>query len=86
VNDQHLRRAGSADITAVPGIAMGLDDLIRTSDDGLDSTGIGVLVRARDDLDGTDRPRRTENLPATGRRAIEALSVIEYLGLEGTSS
>jgi anti-anti-sigma factor len=91
VTERHFHLVGDADARTAIRIAEDLDREIRACDDGLvidcdgltfmDSSGIGVLVRAREDLAGRGR-LRIVNMPAAGRRAIEAVGLTEYLGLD----
>jgi len=95
VPERCFHLVGAADASTAPGIAAELDRQIRACDDGLvidcdrltflDSSGIGVLVRAREDLGARGR-LRIVNMPAVGQRAIEAVGLSEYLGLDGSGA
>ena len=92
---QPFRLVGDIDVRTVPAIAEDLDAAIRACDDEfvidcagltfIDSSGIGVLVRAREDLQGRGH-LRIVNMPSTGRRAIEAVGLSDYLGLDSESA
>jgi anti-anti-sigma factor len=94
--EQRFHLVGNADVLAAPRITEELDKVVRACDSELvidctglefiDSSGIGVLVRARDDLDASGRRLRIVNMPQTGRRTIEAVGLSEYLGLDGNST
>jgi anti-anti-sigma factor len=89
--DHQFHLVGNADALTAPGITARLDEVLRACDGELvidcsglefiDSSGIGVLVRAREDLDA-NASLRIVNMPLTGRRAIEAVGLVEYLGLD----
>jgi anti-anti-sigma factor len=48
----------------------------------IDSSGIGVLLRVREVLESEGRTLRVVNLPAMTRRVLEALDLIEILGVD----
>jgi len=91
--EQRFRLVGDADMLAAPGIAEDLHKVIEASGDDvvidcgalefIDSSGIRVLIEARNALDGQARKMRIVNMPATGHRAIEVLKLCEFLGLDG---
>ncbi len=94
MTEQRFRLVGDADLLAAPEIAENLDKVIEACGDDIvidciglqfiDSSGIRVLIDARTTLDGQGRKMRIVNMHQTGRRAIEALALTEFLGLEGT--
>jgi anti-anti-sigma factor len=83
--EQRFRLVGDADMLAAPGIAEDLDKVIDACGDDLvidctglefiDSSGIGVLVNARNTLDGQGRKLRIVNMTPIGRRAIDGIGL-----------
>ena len=93
MTEQRFRLVGDADMLAAPEIAEDLDKVIEACRDDIvidciglefiDPSGIRVLIDARSTLDGQGRKMRIVNMNQTGRRAIEALVLTEFLGLAG---
>jgi len=92
--EQSFRLVGDADMLSAPEIVEELHKVIDSCADDIlidcvrldfiDSSGIGVLVTARNNLDGQGRRLRIVNMPPTGRRAIEILDLSEFLGVDGS--
>jgi len=91
--EQRFRLVGDADLLAAPEISEDLRRVIDACGDDLvidcmnlhfiDSSGIAVLIEARHRLDGQGHKLRIVNMPPTGRRAIEALALTAFLGVDG---
>jgi len=92
--EQRFRLVGDVDMVAAPDVIDDLHKVIDASGDDLlidcvdldfiDSSGIRVLIVDRNVLDGQGREMRIVNMPRTGRRAIDALALTEFLGVDGT--
>src|SRR5690349_13026214 len=91
--EQRFRLVGEADMVAAPCIAEDLRRVIEACGDDilidcsqlefLDSSGIRVLVQARNLLDEQGRRMRIVNMPRTARLAVEAVRLTEFLGVDG---
>jgi anti-anti-sigma factor len=92
VAEQRFRLVGDADMLSAPEITEDLRKVIEACADDvvvdcigltfIDSSGIRVLIEARNVLDGQGRKLRIVNMPPTGHRAIEILDLCEFLGLD----
>jgi anti-sigma B factor antagonist len=87
---------GEVDLATAPGVAEQLRrHIASTTDDVLvdcralefiDSTGIGVLVDARRQLQADGRALQIVHLDDPGRRAVEILGLTEFLGVTELTS
>ena len=86
---------GEYDMSNAPELELALRRFARCSDRGpvtvdaeelrfIDSSGIAVLLRVREEMASEGRSLRVVNLPATTRRVLRALDLVELLGDETT--
>jgi anti-anti-sigma factor len=99
VPEQHFRLRGDVDMARAAELRDDLEPIVRRCPEDvvidcteltfLDSSGIAVLVEARDHLDRQGRRFRMENVPRIARRTIEVLGLVDHLGIDrgdGTSA